>query len=290
MAYSITERGAPYSPDYRVYFVNHDGPISPWHDIPLHANPQNNTFNMVIEIPRWSNAKMEISREEPLNPIKQDIKKDMPRFVKNCFPYHGYIWNYGALPQTWEDPGHVDSFTKCKGDNDPLDIIEIGQRIARLGEVVEVKVLGAIALIDEGETDWKVIAINVRDPLAEKLHDMSDVDAYCPGLLKATIDWFRIYKMPDGKPANQFAFDGQAKPAAFARKIIEEAHQFWGQLFTTPTKNISCINTTLEGNELKISDGNAWKLLENTQCYMPPWPIPHEVDMIHYVKGWDCKL
>ena len=34
-----------------------------------------------------------------MNPIKQDIKKGKLRFVNNCFPYHGYIWNYGALPQ-----------------------------------------------------------------------------------------------------------------------------------------------------------------------------------------------
>ena len=27
-----------------------------------------------------------------------------------------------------------------------------------------------MALIDEGETDWKVIAIDVDDPLAPKLH------------------------------------------------------------------------------------------------------------------------
>jgi len=34
-----------------------------------------------------------------MNPIKQDVKKDKLRFVNNCFPYTGYIWNYGALPQ-----------------------------------------------------------------------------------------------------------------------------------------------------------------------------------------------
>lgn len=34
-----------------------------------------------------------------MNPIKQDIKKGKVRFVKNSFPYKGYIWNYGALPQ-----------------------------------------------------------------------------------------------------------------------------------------------------------------------------------------------
>lgn len=30
------------------------------------------------------------------------------------------------------------------------------------------KVLGVLAMIDEGETDWKVIAINVDDPEAKE--------------------------------------------------------------------------------------------------------------------------
>ena len=52
--------------------------------------------------------------------------------------------------QTWEDPGHVDPNTNAKGDNDPLDVCEIGYRVAGRGEVRQVKVLGTIALIDEG--------------------------------------------------------------------------------------------------------------------------------------------
>lgn len=35
------------------------------------------------------------------------------------------------------------------------------------GEVIKVKVLGTLALIDEGETDWKVIVINTDDPDAD---------------------------------------------------------------------------------------------------------------------------
>jgi len=37
--------------------------------------------------------------KEVLNPIKQDVKKGKLRFVASCFPHHGYIWNYGAIPQ-----------------------------------------------------------------------------------------------------------------------------------------------------------------------------------------------
>jgi inorganic pyrophosphatase len=48
---------------------------------------------MIVEVPRWTNAKMEISKSETLNPILQDTKKGKLRFVRNCFPHHGYIWN-----------------------------------------------------------------------------------------------------------------------------------------------------------------------------------------------------
>jgi inorganic pyrophosphatase len=42
---------------------------------------------------------VQISKEETLNPIKQDIKKGKLRYVRNCFPHHGYLWNYGCFPQ-----------------------------------------------------------------------------------------------------------------------------------------------------------------------------------------------
>lgn len=127
-----------------------------------------------------------------MNPIKQDIKKGKLRYVANCFPHHGYIWNYGALPQTWENPEHLDPSTGCKGDNDPIDVLEIGQRVANRGDVVQVKILGTVALIDEGETDWKVITIDVTDPSADQLNDIGDVEKLFPGLLKATIEWFKV--------------------------------------------------------------------------------------------------
>lgn len=37
-------------------------------------------------------------------------------------------------------------------------------QVCSRGEVIKVKVLGTLALIDEGETDWKVIVINNEDP------------------------------------------------------------------------------------------------------------------------------
>ena len=97
---------------------------------------------MVVEIPRWSNAKMEINLKDKMNPIRQDVLGDGSlRFVANCFPYKGYLWNYGALPQTWENPDQEDRVTGFKGDGDPIDIIEIGQKIHPTGSVVKVHCL-----------------------------------------------------------------------------------------------------------------------------------------------------
>jgi len=94
--------GAANTFEHRVYFEKNGVVVSAWHDIPLlasspTASPQ--IFNMVVEIPRWSNAKQEVSKDENYNPIKQDIKKGKLRFVRNCFPHHGYPFTYGAIPQ-----------------------------------------------------------------------------------------------------------------------------------------------------------------------------------------------
>lgn len=127
---------------FRVFFQEESGQaISPFHDIPMFADSDKKVYNMVVEVPRWTNAKMEIATGEPLNPIKQDQKNNKLRFVKNPFPHHGYIWNYGAIPQTWEDPGKIDHNTNAKGDNDPIDICEIGHRVARRGDVIQVSAI-----------------------------------------------------------------------------------------------------------------------------------------------------
>ena len=81
--------------------------------------------------------------------------------------------------------------TKAVGDNDPLDVCEIGEQVGYVGQIKQVKVLGIMALLDEGETDWKVIVVDVTDPLASKLNDIEDVERHLPGLIRATNEWFR---------------------------------------------------------------------------------------------------
>lgn len=52
--------GAPHTLEHRVYIEKDGVPVSPFHDIPLYANEQQTILNMVVEIPRWTNAKQEV--------------------------------------------------------------------------------------------------------------------------------------------------------------------------------------------------------------------------------------
>jgi len=282
--YTVEERGSRNSLEYRLFIKDGSGKaVSAMHDIPMTASP--GVYNMVVEVPRWSNAKIEIDLKSGLNPLKQDVKKGKLRYVANCFPHHGYIWNYGAIPQTWEDPNHTDASTNCKGDNDPIDVCEIGQNIHARGSVIQVKVLGVFAMIDEGETDWKVIAIDVNDPLAENLNDINDVDKVMPGFLKATVEWFKIYKMPDGKPANEFAFNAEPKNKEFAENIIAGTHESWKKLTSgeTPADGIVLSNTTL-ANDNSISNESAADIIAQMPEMGPELPLPENVHKWHYVS------
>lgn len=258
-SYTTVTRGSENTLEYRIFYKNEKGEIvSPFHDIPCYVAGQDKIYNMVVEVPRWTNAKMEIATKEKLNPIKQDVKKGKLRYVANVYPQVGYPWNYGAIPQTWENPKHVDPNTNEGGDNDPIDVCEIGSRIPSRGEIVQVKALGILAMIDEGETDWKVICIDIKDELADQINNLEDVERLKPGYLDDTRKWFRTYKIPDGKPENNFAFNGEYKDKAFADQTIAETYVQWQALIRGNAESSLAIeNVSVEGSKSKLSSKEA---------------------------------
>jgi inorganic pyrophosphatase len=220
--YSVSTEvvGEEATESFRLAFKGEDGAISPWHDIPLKGS--GDSYNMLVEIPKMTKAKMEVATKEENNPIAQDIKKGKLR------DYHGPIfWNYGCLPQTWEDPNEEHPELKVFGDDDPIDVVEIGSSTLAMGTVKEVKALGCIAMIDDGELDWKVVAVAVDDPLAEEYNDIDDVPKAVQDGIR---EWFRWYKTPDDKPLNGFGFDEKYLDAAETKKVIEETHESWKKL------------------------------------------------------------
>jgi len=55
-------------------------------------------------------------------------------------------------------------------------------------------VLGVLAMIDDGELDWKVITVRTEDPLASVLNDVPDIENHLPGTISGTayIVFFRV--------------------------------------------------------------------------------------------------
>jgi len=246
------------SPNYRVFFILEETPISPFHDIPLWVDKDWGIANMIVEIPKGTRPKLEISRGETLNPIKQDVKAGKLRLVHDPYPF-----NYGAFPQTWENPLFHDDRTNAKGDNDPLDVCDISSSVKKTGDVVQVKILGTYAMIDSGETDWKIVVIDINDPDADKYHSHRDVPKE---KLHEVFTFLRDYKIPDGNPPNKFAFNDEIKDRDFALQIANETNEEWRNLITGKiTKQDIKLASTLFTCSSKISVQEAHSVFTKAQ-------------------------
>lgn len=213
--------------DYRVFIKQNDNIVSPFHDIQLWVK-KDEVANMIVEIPRGTQAKMEINKKEKFNPIAQDIKDGKLRYIAMKYPAH-----YGAIPQTWENPEYIDTHTNTKGDNDPIDVYDISSIPAVTGDIVQVKILGIFAMIDNGETDWKIVAINIKDSDAHKYNDINDISG---DKINELFTFLRDYKIPDGKPPNVFGFNGKPQDKNFTIKIINDTHHEWKKLISGEVK------------------------------------------------------
>ncbi|XP_073048007.1 soluble inorganic pyrophosphatase 6, chloroplastic-like [Primulina eburnea] len=85
-------------------------------------------------------------------------------------------------------------------------------------------------MINEGELDWKFVAISLDYPRASLVNDVDDVEKHFSGTLTAIGEWFRDYKIPDGKPANKFGLGNKPTNKDFALKVITETNESWAKL------------------------------------------------------------
>jgi inorganic pyrophosphatase len=158
---------------------------------------------------------MEVRTDLSWTPIMQDVTKTSKlRYYDEEIP-----WNYGMIPQTYEDPGHRWPAIKgLPGDGDPLDVIEISKRRCPMGSITKVRILGALALIDEGEVDWKIIAIR-------ETSDMVSID---PEELDRIREWFRSYK----KVPNTYGLKGACISVKDATSVIELANKLYTDTYS----------------------------------------------------------
>jgi len=143
---------------------------------PMNAD---STINAVIEIPAGTNQKWEVDKESGY--IIWEIKNGSHRVVN----YISYPANYGMIPKTLLPK-------ELSGDGDPIDVIVLGPAIDR-GEVVKIKILGMLVLLDGGEKDDKLIGIE-ESSLFSGISDLDELDNAYPGVTSIISTWFSNYK------------------------------------------------------------------------------------------------
>ena len=153
-------------------------------------------INAVIEIPSGTNDKFEVSKET--GQIVQDIEDGLPRKIK----YIGYPANYGMIPKTLLSP-------ETGGDGDPLDVIVLGEQLQK-GSVVEIKLIGILKMLDDGEIDDKLIAVMVNNSIFSSVNSFNELKKSYQGITEILEMWFTNYKGSNKVIVNGFEDEKKA--------------------------------------------------------------------------------
>lgn len=147
-------------------------------DIPVFT--EDSLVNIVVEIPAGCNQKWEVNKETGFLEWEK-VNNDSLRVVR----YLPYPANYGMIPRTWLPEAEG-------GDNDPLDVFLLGERVDR-GSIIPTRIIGIIRMLDRGEQDDKLIAVPVDDWHYE-ISTLDQLNEQFSGVVSALTIWLSYYK------------------------------------------------------------------------------------------------
>ncbi len=175
--------------------------MHPWHEVEIgEQTPE--VVNAIIEIPKGSKAKYELDKKSGL------IKMDRILFSSVQYPA-----NYGFIPQTF-----------CE-DNDPLDILVLGQETAVPLCIMRAKPIGVMKMLDQGEADDKIIAVHADDP---EFSHIGSLDELPPHRIKEIRRFFEDYKTLEEKIVTVEKFFDRAE----AHRVIEKSRALYKEKYT----------------------------------------------------------
>jgi inorganic pyrophosphatase len=174
--------------------------LHPWHGVSIGENAPS-VCTSFIEIVPTDTIKYEVDKESGI------LKVDRPQQFSNVFP-----GLYGFVPQTLCDI-EVGNFCMEKtgrtgiiGDQDPLDIIVLTEKIiARGGILVQAMPIGGFRMIDQNQADDKIIAIMKGDEVYGSWKDLADVNE---AILLRLKHYFLTYKKGPNDDVNRVQIDG----------------------------------------------------------------------------------
>jgi inorganic pyrophosphatase len=125
-------------------------------------------INVIVEINKGSKNKYELDKETGL------IMLDRVMYTSQDYPF-----DYGFVPQThWHD-------------GDPLDVVLLTTHPLVPGLLLTARPVGVFDMIDDGESDAKILAVPVKDPRFADIKDLSDVN---PHTIEEIKHFFETYK------------------------------------------------------------------------------------------------
>ncbi len=170
-----------------------------WHDIEPGTHDE---INVIIEIPKGSKNKYEIDKETGL------IALDRAAHTAQDFPY-----DYGFVPKTLWD------------DDDALDVIVLATFPLAPGILVRVRPVALMKMIDDGESDDKVIAVPIKDPRWDLTKDIGDIN---PHTIKEMEHFYSTYKKLQNKEVKVVGFEGVKE----AQKAFDRARALYQKKFS----------------------------------------------------------
>ena len=110
-------------------------------------------LDVIIEIPKGSNLKYEYDRST------KEITIDRKLDGEDVYPQA-----YGFIPEALD------------WDGDELDVLVFSSYQFKSGNKVSVRIIGAMEMVDDGEKDTKLLAVDLNDKSLNGVNDLKDID------------------------------------------------------------------------------------------------------------------
>jgi inorganic pyrophosphatase len=171
----------------------------PWHDVPTGEGAPEE-INALIEIPKGSKVKYELDKETGL------LLVDRVLYSSVIYPA-----NYGFIPRTLGD------------DGDPLDLLVMMQEPVQPLSLLRVRPIGMMHMLDEGESDEKIICVHLDDPEYQSLDHYDQLPEH---RLQELRRFFQDYKALEEKEVDVGNLEGPEealRAVEHAIKLYEES-------------------------------------------------------------------
>ena len=133
----------------------------------------NDTINVIVEIQKGSKNKYEFDKETGL------IKLDRVMYTGQDYPF-----DYGFIPNTlWHD-------------GDPIDVVLLTTYPLMPGILVEARPIAMFDMVDDGESDVKILAVPASDPRWKNTTKLDEVNTHT---IKEIEHFFTSYKALQNK-------------------------------------------------------------------------------------------